>query len=61
MALDEKKKKAIAAAVAYYIEQEEAAAVLNLKARNMWVAVGKETIMHNREVVQRRGRIIHSR
>lgn len=57
MVLTEKKKKAIAAAVAYLIEEEEAAEALHcLKARNMWVNMGKESIMQNRVRIQRRGR-----
>lgn len=58
MALTEKKKKAIAAAVAYYIEEEENAVKNCIKARNLWVQMGAETIMYSREIVQRRGRML---
>lgn len=57
MALTEKKKKAIAAAVVYFLEQE-AAQQKQRTPKNMWVSLGKETIMQNRTMVQRRGRML---
>ncbi len=63
MTLSDKKKKAVAIAVAYFLEEEkkEAAALEDFKARNMWVSMGKEIIMQNRAMVQRRGRVLPSR
>ena len=56
----QKKMKAALAAVAYYLEQEaqQEAPVAN---NNTWSGMGKEIIMKNRIMVQRRGRVIRSR
>lgn len=56
MALSEKKKIAIATAVACMIQKEDAEAQQSPIARNMWVSMGKASIMQGRERVQRRGR-----
>jgi len=58
----EKKRKAAMIAVAYYIEQEKANANL-LKGHNRpgaWAQTGKEIAMSNRDVIQRRGRMLRS-
>ncbi|WP_430811019.1 MULTISPECIES: hypothetical protein [unclassified Carboxylicivirga] len=47
-------------AVAYYLEQE-AAKNNEVKAVNSWTTAGKEVIMSNRALVQRRGRLLRSR
>ena len=56
----QKKMKAALAAVAHYLEQEalQATPVAN---NNAWSEMGKEIIMKNRAMVQRRGRVIRSR
>lgn len=58
MTYQEKKKKAVAIAVAYFIEQEKAALNEQNASRKPWGGMGKSVIMANREVVQRRGRLI---
>ncbi len=60
MTAREKKRKAAMIAVAYYLEQE-AAKNNDAKADNTWLAAGKEVIMGNRAMVQRRGRLLRSR
>ncbi|MCU4157000.1 hypothetical protein J1N10_13505 [Carboxylicivirga sp. A043] len=60
MTAREKKRKAAMIAVAYYLEQE-AAKNNEVKAVNSWKAIGKEVIMSNRAMVQRRGRLLRSR
>lgn len=55
----QKKMKAALAAVAYYLEQE--AQQDQPVANNAWSEMGKEIIMKNRAMVQRRGRVIRSR
>ncbi len=56
MTAREKKRKAALIAVAYYLEQE-AAKNNEAKEYNTWASAGKEVIMNNREMVQRRGRL----
>ncbi len=56
----EKKRKAAMIAVAYYLEQE-ALQQKEVKVSKMWATAGKEVIMGNRALVQRRGRILRSR
>ncbi|MCT4648062.1 MAG: hypothetical protein N4A74_23940 [Carboxylicivirga sp.] len=60
MTAREKRRKAALIAVAYYLEQE-AAKNQEVKATNTWSAAGKEVIMSNRAMVQRRGRLLRSR
>lgn len=56
----EKKMKAALAAVAYYLEQEAAQAE-PVKNKSKWSGMGKEMMMGNRIMVQRRGRMLRSR
>jgi len=51
-----KKLKAAISAVLYYIQEEEKAKAA--KPQNRWSRFSRESIMHNRAVVQRRGRVI---
>lgn len=60
MTAREKKRKAAMIAVAYYLEQE-AAKNNEIVVDNAWKAAGKEVIMNNRAMVQRRGRLLRSR
>lgn len=60
MTAREKKRKAALIAVAYYLEQE-AAKNNEVSNVNSWKAAGKEVIMSNRAMVQRRGRLLRSR
>lgn len=61
MTAREKKKKAAMIAVAYYMEQEAAKNNLEVKNYSAWVSLGKEVIMDNRNMVQRRGRVLRKR
>jgi hypothetical protein len=56
----QKKMKAALAAVAHYLEQEAEQAKQSTPA-NTWSGMGKEIIMKNRAMVQRRGRMIKHR
>jgi len=60
MTAREKKRRAAMIAVAYYLEQE-AAKNNEVKVEKAWSAAGKEVIMSNRAMVQRRGRLLRSR
>ncbi|WP_347838259.1 hypothetical protein [uncultured Draconibacterium sp.] len=61
MTAREKKRKAAMIAVAYYLEQEAAKNKLEVKDYSAWVSSGKEVIMDNRNMVQRRGRALRKR
>ena len=59
----EKKRKAALVAIAYYLEQEKAAAATHTasnKGKKSWAKAGREMIMKNRAIVQRRGRLLRS-
>ncbi len=56
----EKKRRAAMIAVAYYLEQE-AAKENEGKDYKVWANAGKGVIMDNREMVQRRGRMLRKR
>ncbi|MCU4176162.1 hypothetical protein [Carboxylicivirga sp. N1Y90] len=60
MTAREKKRKAAMIAVAYYLEQE-AAKNNEVKDVKAWSSAGKEVMMSNRALVQRRGRLLRSR
>lgn len=55
----EKKRKAALVAVAYYLEQE-AAQMETAEQPKQWSDMGKEIMMNNRAMVQRRGRLLRS-
>lgn len=60
MTYQEKKKKAIAIAVACYIEQEKAelqAQTVGISSSS-WQSTGRLMQMNNRQIVQRRGRVL---
>lgn len=59
MTAREKKKRAAIIAVAYYLEQE-AAKSTEEKEYKTWATVGKEMMMGNRTMVQRRGRQVRT-
>ena len=61
MTATEKKKRAAMIAVAYYLEQEAAGNNLEVKDYRTWANSGKGVIMDNREMVQRRGRLLRKR
>lgn len=60
MTYEEKKKKAIAIAIAYYLDQEKAKASDDTKngQPGNWQAAGRTIQMRNRQLVQKRGRVI---
>lgn len=57
----EKKRRAAMIAVAYYLEQEAAKNNIEVTDYKTWATAGKEVIMDNREMVQRRGRSFRKR
>ncbi len=56
-----KLKKAALAAVAYYLEQEAAEQQDQIVNTSNWAGMGKDIIMKNRAMVQRRGRMLRNK